>query len=213
MPHSPISGASWCGRWWNNKKVNSGLIIAYKGNLQLIRFLNNNTINWGTITSNKVKKSVTNKCGNAYSNLELHIISKRKSRDGWLSTGWTTRVRFQARGKLSLPPLCPDWIWGPSSFLSNWYRRLFSGGKWPEHEALHSPPSNVEVKNFRSFTSTPPYVLWLGAWAQGQPYLTFTLIMCSRVLFEKLTAAQLVKKFIAFYRNRWFIVAFSRARH
>jgi len=35
----------------------------------------------------------------------------------------------------------------------------------------------------------------------------------SEVLFEKLTVSQVVKQFPAFYGNRRFITAFSRARH
>ena len=35
----------------------------------------------------------------------------------------------------------------------------------------------------------------------------------SRVLLEKLTVSQMVKKFPAFYRTRKFITAFTSARH
>jgi hypothetical protein len=42
------------------------------------------------------------------------------------------------------------------------------------------------------------------------PYL---LTPGSRVLLEKLTGLQLVKKFPAFYRTRWFITAFTSAPH
>jgi len=43
--------------------------------------------------------------------------------------------------------------------------------------------------------------------------LTYLLIPCSRVLLEKLTGSQLVKKFPAFYGTQMFITAFTRARH
>jgi len=33
---------------------------------------------------------------------------------------------------------------------------LSLGGKWPGREADHSCPSNAEVKNAWSYTSTPP---------------------------------------------------------
>jgi hypothetical protein len=40
-----------------------------------------------------------------------------------------------------------------------------------------------------------------------------SLIPWSRVLLEKLTGSQLVKKFPAFYGTRRFITAFTKARH
>jgi len=43
--------------------------------------------------------------------------------------------------------------------------------------------------------------------------LTHSLIPWSRILLEKLTDSQLVKKFPSFYETRRFITAFTRARH
>jgi len=43
--------------------------------------------------------------------------------------------------------------------------------------------------------------------------LTYLLTQCSRVLLEKLTGSQLVKKFSEFYENRRFITAFTSSRH
>ena len=43
--------------------------------------------------------------------------------------------------------------------------------------------------------------------------ITYLLTPCSRVLLEKLTDSQLVKKFPAFYGTRRFITAFTLARH
>jgi len=43
--------------------------------------------------------------------------------------------------------------------------------------------------------------------------LTYLLTPWSRVLLEKLTGLQLVKKFSAFYETRTFITAFTSARH
>jgi hypothetical protein len=43
--------------------------------------------------------------------------------------------------------------------------------------------------------------------------LIYLLTPWSRVLLEKLTGLQLVKKFSAFYETRRFITAFTRARH
>jgi hypothetical protein len=42
---------------------------------------------------------------------------------------------------------------------------------------------------------------------------TYLLTPCSRVLLEKLTGLQLVKKFPAFYGTRRFITALTSARH
>ena len=43
--------------------------------------------------------------------------------------------------------------------------------------------------------------------------LTYLLTPWSRVLLEKLTGSQLVKKFPAFYGNRRFITAHTSVRH
>ena len=43
--------------------------------------------------------------------------------------------------------------------------------------------------------------------------LTHSLTPCSRVLLDKLTDSQLVKKFLALYGTRRFITAFTSARH
>ena len=44
-------------------------------------------------------------------------------------------------------------------------------------------------------------------------YYYYLLTPCNRVLLEKLTGFQLVKKFSAFYGARSFITAFTGARH
>ena len=44
-------------------------------------------------------------------------------------------------------------------------------------------------------------------------FITHSLTPCSRVLLEKLTGFQLVKKFPAFYGTRRFITAFTSPRH
>jgi len=52
------------------------------------------------------------------------------------------------RDVFSSPPR-PDRLWGAS---------VTAGVKWLGREADHSPPSSAEVKNVRSYTSTPQYV-------------------------------------------------------
>jgi hypothetical protein len=49
--------------------------------------------------------------------------------------------------------------------------------------------------------------------SEGKKSLTYLLIPWSRVLLEKLTGFQLLKKFPAFYGTRKFITAFISARH
>ena len=53
------------------------------------------------------------------------------------------------------------------------------------------------------------YVLWY----RIVTFENFLLIACGRVLLEKLTGSQLVKKFLTFYGTRRFITAFTSARH
>jgi hypothetical protein len=78
----------------------------------------------------------------------------------------------QGRDFFSSPPRL-DRQWGPHSLPSNGYQGLSPGGKADGHEADHSPPSNVEVKNAWRYTSTPPYVfaVWYFKYAQRQRYL------------------------------------------
>ena len=54
----------------------------------------------------------------------------------------------------------PDPLWGPPSLLLNWYRDSFLVVKRPERKVNHSPAYNPEVKNDRSYTSTPPIRLY-----------------------------------------------------
>jgi hypothetical protein len=108
--------------------------------------------------------------------------------------------------------------------------------KWPGRRADHSPPSSADVKNSRSYTSTPQYVIMCLIKHRDITFCLFHLHVClkrvrdichltdvivmyheltawSRVLLEKLTVAQLVKKFSALYGTRCFITVFTTARH
>jgi hypothetical protein len=62
--------------------------------------------------------------------------------------GWDREEGFSHRHIVqtgSLVPTRPTVLWVP------WVQR-------PRREASHSPPSNAEIKNAWSCTSTPPYV-------------------------------------------------------
>jgi hypothetical protein len=62
---------------------------------------------------------------------------------------WAPLLRFDSwQGQdIFLVPQCSDWLWGPASLLDNRYCFFFLGGKLPEREADHSPPSTAQVKN------------------------------------------------------------------
>jgi hypothetical protein len=57
---------------------------------------------------------------------------------------------FSAMTRTALGPTQPpiQWVVGAPSLEI----------KQPRREADHSPPSNAEVKNVQSYTSTPPYI-------------------------------------------------------
>jgi len=69
---------------------------------------------------------------------------------------WTVRGSNCSRGKrIFSSPECPDWLWGPPSFLFIAYRGSLLGVQWLGHEIYHSPVSGAEVKNEWNCTSTP----------------------------------------------------------
>jgi len=57
------------------------------------------------------------------------------------------------------------------------------------------------------------YVCLLLTYLLNTYFLSYLLTPWNRVLLEKLTGSQLVKKFLAFYGTRKFITAFTSARH
>ena len=65
---------------------------------------------------------------------------------------------------------------------------------------------------FKSWTRTTANRAWLLINANSHAYACCLITPCSRVLLEKLTGSQLVKKF-PFYGTRRFITAFTIVRH
>ena len=59
----------------------------------------------------------------------------------------------------------------------------------------------------------PLFLILLRKRLKMEDLFTYLLTPWSRVLLEKLTGLQLVKKFPAFYGTRRFITAFTSARH
>ena len=64
-----------------------------------------------------------------------------------------------------------------------------------------------DVTNCQSSRESPDYGFQL------EHLLTCLITPWSRILLEKLTGSQLVKKLLAFYGTRMFITAFTRSRH
>jgi hypothetical protein len=84
-----------------------------------------------------------------------------------LQTG-RSGVRIPAKGRVFLYPKRAYRPWDPPSLIYNGYRCSFPGVKRPGDDVDHSPAASVEVKNERSYTSTPTCMLsWRG---QGQLY-------------------------------------------
>jgi hypothetical protein len=63
-------------------------------------------------------------------------------------------------------------VWGLPSLLFNGYGDYFPGVKRPERDVDHSPPSNADVMDDWSYTSTPPICLY-GVHSISLLYLVF----------------------------------------
>jgi hypothetical protein len=84
------------------------------------------------------------------------------------------RSSILGRGReLFLRHRVQDWLWGPTSLLSN--GTLSPGVKWPGREADHSPPSSTEVKNAWSYNSTSRICLHGFVLSKGQGQLCLLL--------------------------------------
>jgi hypothetical protein len=88
-------------------------------------------------------------------------------------------VRTQAGARyIFLRQKGPVLHWGPQILLFTGYRCYFPGIKRPGLDVDRSPPSNAEVKNEWSYTSTPPICLY------DVDGVTFVIILFSLVAFH-----------------------------
>jgi hypothetical protein len=98
--------------------------------------------------------------------LDPHTVFSNRRRDslvgivaGYELDGRGVGVRVPVGARFFSSPRRSDMFWGPPSLLSNGYWGLLSRGiKRPGHDADHSPPTSVEVKNTWIYTSTVPHV-------------------------------------------------------
>ena len=93
--------------------------------------------------------------------------------------------------------------WETCKFIIN---SILTSNKRTAWSAENFLPFALLVKKYFVFCLLQPLLYTL-------PVLTYLLTPWSRVLLEKLTGFQLVKKFPAFYGTRNFITAFISARH
>jgi hypothetical protein len=93
--------------------------------------------------NNDFKEHKRKSCGLGSQGSSVIIVSGY----GWDGRAIEVRCLVEANGFL-LWPLYPDWLWGPSSFLSNGHQGPFPSGKaWPGCDPDHSPLSSAKVVN------------------------------------------------------------------
>jgi hypothetical protein len=90
---------------------------------------------------------------------------------GWMIEGSNPRqglgiFLFTTVSRPSMEPTQPPIRWVPGV--------LSLGGKRPEREADHSPPSSTEVKNLWSYTFTLQYTFMVWFSVKAQDNFTFT---------------------------------------
>jgi len=83
-----------------------------------------------------------------------------------------------------------------SDYKASRTRKEYPSQRWPWHIEFRKDDLIFGFKTSNTLT-----------------YLLYLLTPCSRVLLEKLTGSQLVKKFPAFYGTRRFITVLTSARH
>jgi len=115
------------------------------------------------------------------SSLEIWAVVAQSVK--WLGYGLDDRNSIPARGRdffSSSPRL--DLLWGPSNCQTNGYWSLIPGVKRSGHEADHSLPSGVDVKNVWSSTATPQYVFMAWCLVKRRDRSTFVFTFESRKL-------------------------------
>jgi hypothetical protein len=87
-------------------------------------------------------------CGGVYICIYIYYGERQDSAVG-ISTdyGLDGRRSNPSRATLFSSPQRSDWLWGPTSFLSNWYWEVLSPGvKWQEREANQFFQFSAEIK-------------------------------------------------------------------
>jgi hypothetical protein len=96
--------------------------------------------------------------------MEIGGTYVRKSLDAKLMFSHGSSVSIMTRVRGSIPcrdwdifslPLHPDWLWGPSSHLSNGFRGILHR---PGHEADRSTPSSAMLRMGGAVHPLPQYV-------------------------------------------------------
>jgi hypothetical protein len=102
-------------------------------------------------------------------------------------------------------PSCLDRLWGPRNQWVPW--ALPPGVKRPERNADHSFPSSTEVKNSRSYTSTPQYVFTAWCLVKHRGYFAFCTVEQDNL--QKLMLLKQLRK----ARSRTYSFIPSRSHH
>jgi hypothetical protein len=88
------------------------------------------------------------------------------------------RIAFMCKKRKMKLSLCPSTGSGahPAPYLMG-TEGTFPGVKWPGRESYHSPPSSAEVKEWGSYTSTPPYAFMAWYLVKHRDNFTFYLYL------------------------------------
>jgi hypothetical protein len=104
---------------------------------------------------------------------------------------------FTTASRTALEPTQPPIQWEPGAF---------PGIKRPGREADHSPPSNAEVKNAWSYTSTPQYVFMTWCLVKHRDNFTFYIYLWRLISCNILTRKPCGKRLLHIGVNRTIIL-------